>query len=264
MNARSPSRGPMRRLRRESLIGLAVLAVMAVVMVASFRPGAPRDPTAVTNRDRARAERLASDRKKGEQALTIVSSLASAVDSLARVKAASAKEPEPVFDPPAATEFPSPTACMLSYLPEVELPNGALDFVCDETDFWQLDWKVRAELANRRGDGARLWNRLGPYSMAALASMRKGCCVDAPYLQAKVPALWCGILRDTLRGLGAVPSDANVRDFEAMMKCLSDRGMRLPAAFGEVEPRDAREAFGRFLKMARNRASPRGEAREGP
>ena len=29
---------------------------------------------------------------------------------------------------------------MLSYLPQVDVPANGLDFVCEETDFWAIDW----------------------------------------------------------------------------------------------------------------------------
>jgi hypothetical protein len=164
-----------------------------------------------------------------------------------------------VFDPPAPADFPSPTACMLSYLPEVDVPPNGLDFVCEETDLWSLEWKVRAQIVNRPGDGARLWNRLGSYSMAALASMRKGCCLDPPYLQAKVPGLWCGILRDTVRSFQAAPTDANIREYEAMMKCLEGRGMRMPAHFAETPPERARESFAEFVWLTRHRKRSLGD-----
>jgi len=243
---------------REALVGLVLLLVLTIGLVAAFRSavrglrGATRSLTTS-----ARAARIAEERTKSAEALTIVSSLATAVDSLARVSAVSAGSVGPAPDPPAPTEFASPTACMQSYLPEVDLPKGSLDFVCEETDFWTLDWKVRAHVATKPGAGARLWNRLGPYSLAALASMRKGCCVDPPYLQAKVPALWCGILRDTLRGFQAVPSTASVHEFETTMKCLEGRGMRLPPSFAATPPDRAHEAFGQFLKIARARSSSR-------
>jgi hypothetical protein len=195
--------------------------------------------------------REALERKRRDQAIGIVSSLATTVDSLARLQAAGTSEPETV--PPSATEFSSPTACMLSYLPEVSVQSGSLDFVCEQTDAWTLEWKVRAQLSGKVGEGARLWSRLGPYALAALASMRKGCCVDPPYLQAKVPGLWCGVLRDTLRDVQAVPTRQNVRGFETMMKCLERRGMHLPDHFSDGEPERAERAFAELLRVARHR-----------
>lgn len=250
---------PRRSRPRETTVGIGALALVIAVLVASTAFALRRARAAVpVASDMGLRERQAVERKKTEQALTVVSSLATAVDSLARLQAVSGGVPESMPEPPAATEWSSPTTCMLSYLPEVAVPVGGLDFVCEETDFWALDWKVRAHMSNRVGGGARLWNRLGPYSLAALASMRRGCCVDPPHLQAKVPGLWCGILRDTLRSVQPTPTPANVREFETMMKCLEGRGMRLPAHFDAVERERARDAFTEFVKIARRRTSPRG------
>lgn len=248
-----------RRARsREALLGVGTVALLAAVAILSVTFGLRRARAAARSASASNvaiAQRQAEERRKSEQAFTIVSSLASAVDSLARLKTAGVGAAESVVDPPQPTEFSSPTACMLSYLPEVDVPEGSLDFVCDETDLWSLDWKVRAQIVNRTGDGARLWSRLGKYSLAALATMRKGCCVDPPYLQAKVPGLWCGVLRDTLRGFQAAPTRSNVTEYETMMKCLDGRGMRLPAHFAVAPPEQAFDAFAEFLKIARHRKS---------
>jgi hypothetical protein len=250
-----------RRARaREALFGIGAIALVAALAVLSVTFGLRRARAAARNASAsnlAMAQRQAEERRKSQQAFTIVASLASAVDSLSRLKTAGVGAAEPVVDPPSPTEFSSPTACMLSYLPEVDAPDGSLDFVCDETDFWSLDWKVRAQLVNRGGGGARLWNRLGKYSLAALASMRKGCCVDPPYLQAKVAGLWCGILRDTLRGFQSAPTQSNVTEYEAMMRCLDGRGMHLPAHFSAAPPEQAHDAFAEFVKIARRRTRPR-------
>jgi hypothetical protein len=243
---------------REAWVGLVAVAFLVSTVVATSlfgfrRARASTGPSAAA----LAAEKHALERKKTEQALTIVSSLATAVDSLARIQSASTSGVEPSYDPPSPADFPSPTACMLSYLPELEMPEGSLDFVCEETDFWSIDWKVRAKIATKVGEGARVYNRLGRYSLAALASMRKGCCVDPPYLQAKVAGLWCGILRDTLREFQAVPSPKSVHEYETMMKCLESRGMHLPPHFSDVDPESAREAWARVAGIARKRTAPR-------
>jgi hypothetical protein len=250
--------------RREAWLGLAAVVFLVSVTAVSILFGFRRAHASTQPAAAALAtQRLAVERKKSEQALTIVSSLATAVDSLARLQSVSGGAAEALPDPPSPAEWSSPTACMLSYLPEVQMPEGSLDFVCEETDFWSIDWKVRARVAGKVGAGAQLWNRLGPYSLAALASMRKGCCVDPPYLQAKVAGLWCGALRDTLRSFQAVPSPKNVREFETMMKCLEARGMHLPAEFSSVDPERSRDAFARVASIARKRTSPRTTAETG-
>jgi hypothetical protein len=254
---------PRSRARvREALVGIGALALLVAVATVAIAFGLRRARAAARSVPRdALLQREAAERKKSEQAFTIVSGLASAVESLARLKTVGAGAAEPVVVPPPPTEWSSPTACMLTYLPGVDVPAASLDFVCEETDLWSVEWKVRAQVANRPGDGARLWNRLGRYSLPALASMRKGCCVDPPYLQAKVPGLWCGILRDTLRAFQAAPVQTNIHEFEMMMTCLEDRGMHLPAHFAEAPPERARDAFADFVRISRHRTSPPKEER---
>jgi hypothetical protein len=240
---------------REALVGAVAVAVVATVVVLASVIGIRHVRAAArVMAVNSVANRQAVEQKKTEQAASLVTTLASAVDSLARLKGGAGAEP---VVPPAPSEFASPTACMLTYLPAIEMPDGALDFVCGETDLWAIEWKVRGQVVNRTGDGARLWNRLGRYSLGALASMRKGCCLDPPYLQAKVPGLWCGILRDTLRSFEAVPARANVHEFEKMLTCLEARGMHLPSHFAEAPPERARDAFTQFLDIARHRTSRR-------
>lgn len=253
----SPKRREEKAGSREAWVGLAAVLFLASVTAVSVLFGFRRAHASTQPANALAAQRLASERKKSEQALTIVSSLATAVDSLSRLQSASGAAAEATPDPPQATEWSSPTACMLSYLPEIRMPEGSLDFVCEETDFWSIEWKVRARVAGKAGEGAILWNRLGPYSLAALASMRKSCCVDPPYLQAKVAGLWCGVLRDTLRGFQAVPSPKSVHEYETMMKCLEARGMHLPPYFSEGDPERGRQAFARVVSIARRRTAPK-------
>lgn len=245
--------------RREALLGAGAVVCVAAIAVFSVALGLRRARAAARSASTTSAalvQRQTEERRKSQQAFTIVSSLASAVDSLARLKTAGVGAVEPIVNPPPPEAFSSPTACMLSYLPEVDLPEGSLDFVCDETDFWSLDWKVQSQIVNRTGKGARLWSRLGRYSLAALASMRKGCCVEPPYLQAKVAGLWCGILRDTLRGFQSAPTSSNIAEYETMMTCLEGRGMHLPAHFAVAPPERAHETFAEFVEIARHRAKP--------
>lgn len=254
----APDRPRNRARSREAIVGFGAVAllVVAVVVSAAFalrrmRAAARSDPSATL------LQRQAAERKKSEQAVAIVASLATAVDSLSRLKAIGGAAPELVVVPPEPTEFASPTSCMQSYLPGLDVPANGLDFVCEETDLWAIEWKARAQIVNRAGDGSRLWNRLGRYSLAALASMRKGCCIDPPYLQAKVAGLWCGILRDTVRGFQPAPTQSNITEFETMMRCLEGRGMHLPPHFTTTPPERARDTFDEFVAIARHRKSSR-------
>jgi hypothetical protein len=258
----APDRPQGRRARsREALVGFGAIAMVVAVATVSIFFGLRRARAAARSvAPNALLEREVAERRKSEEAFAIVSSLASAVDSLARLKTIGGAPREPAVTPPEPTEFASATSCMQSYLPEVDLPPNGLDFVCEETDLWSIEWKVRSQVANRVGDGSRLWNRLGRYSLAALASMRKGCCVDPPYLQAKVPGLWCGILRDTVRGFQPAPTQSNIAEFETMMRCLERRGMHLPSHFTTTPPERARDTFDEFVEIARHRKSDRSEA----
>lgn len=159
----------------------------------------------------------------------------------------------PTKPPPAPGAFASPTACMQTYLPPVELPDRALDFVCEHTEFWSAEERTYRELAHRRGEGAKLWRQLGPYAMAALAMMRRGCCPDAEPLLAVVPGLWCGILRDRLRAFDSAAWSGPVQDYEETLRCLFERGVHLPERWGNGLGADAREAFFEFGQRSRER-----------
>ena len=125
-----------------------------------------------------------AEQKVSTEALSAAASLAAAAGSLAKLQAARGKsragasgtpldtvraqaqsEPDPFAIPapeaPAASKFESPTACMASYLPEIQLKSGSLDFVCRKTEMWSVERKAYARIAARKGEGARVWRHLG-------------------------------------------------------------------------------------------------------
>lgn len=213
-----------------------------------------------------------------EHARSALSSLTSAVGALTRLAAAKARrgaparpaaehldssegrgrlevDSTPASEPPPPSAYTSLTACFESYLPGAELSPGALDFVCTETEFWAIERRAHLAIAPRPGAGARLYGKLGHYSLAALATMRRGCCPDAEPLLAVVPGLWCGILRDKLRALGAYPEAGPIAAFDETMGCLADRGVRLPDRWDRFTAEQSRAAFREFSRIARRRGS---------
>jgi hypothetical protein len=193
----------------------------------------------------------ADPREGAEEATEAVASLASALGALSRVDSNLRAGGAPV-DPPDPAQFSSPTACVRSYLPDVDLADGSVDSLCAEVDLWTTERTIDVRLANRAG-GARHWTRLGRYSMAALATMRAGCCVAPEPLFAVVPGLWCGILRDQLRAFAPAPLASVIADYESMMRCLAARGVRLPERWSRASPEESQATFEEFLRVARHR-----------
>jgi hypothetical protein len=200
----------------------------------------------------------ALEAERASNATDVVASLARAVGRLAAVEeqVRGLGAPAPPAPPPEPGSFPSPTACARTYLPEVDLPDGALDFMCSENDAWALERETYVRVAHRTGDGVHRFTRLGRYSVAAVAMIRAGCCVTPDPLLARVPELWCGILRDKVRALGPMPEDAAVRDYDEAMRCLREHGMRLPDRWERSPEERTIEAFEQFLGIARGRGKP--------
>jgi hypothetical protein len=238
-----PGVATRRTTREQRWLGfVALLAVGAALVLpyglAKHRHPAPKRPEAV-------------DQSGAVAATVAMASLASALGALGRVKAKVQAEDPPV-EPPDAAEFDSPTACVRSYLPEVDVAGEPLDLLCSETDLWTIERTIAVRLAHRAG-GAQYWTRLGRHSLAALAAMRRGCCVASEPLLAVVPGLWCGILRDELRSVGPAPSAEVIASYESMMKCLAARGVRLPERWNGVPEDLSQAAFEDFLHTARRR-----------
>ncbi|HEX7669786.1 MAG TPA: hypothetical protein VF395_09395 [Polyangiaceae bacterium] len=217
-------------------------------------------PYALSKRHHSRGPLRKDDPTRGaEEAAEAIASLSSALGALRQVDEklhAGELIPSPPRPPesPDPARFSSPTACVRSYLPDVVLGDGSMDSLCSETDLWNTERTIDVRLAHRPG-GAKHWTRLGRYSMAALATMRAGCCALPEPLTAVVPGLWCGILRDELRAFGPAPTAAIVTDYERMMRCLKGRGVRLPERWNETSPEESERAFQDFLRVARNRRS---------
>ncbi len=188
-----------------------------------------------------------------ERAASAVASLASAVETLSEIQAKRSVTPSP--PPPEA--FATPTECARTYLPAVDVPDGSLDFLCGETESWALERRMYECIAHRPGDGVTRWTRLGHYSLAALATIRSGCCPSPPRLRAVVPGLWCGVLRDELRAFGPVPTVETVRPFDETLACLRKRGVRLPERWDRISVARSREAFEQFWRIAEARGEVR-------
>jgi hypothetical protein len=245
---------------------LVAALLLAAALVASFlraRAGRGESPPPLVSNAAANSAaaltlgRPVEQRAPNEpdpQVVSEVSALASAVKDLANKKAALDRADTSNAVPPPASAFPSPTACMQSYLPEVELAPGGLEFVCKKSDLWAIDREALVRIAARRGKGAELWKRLGHYSLATLAVMRSGCCADAEPLRAVVPGLWCGILRDKVRALAALPDSSSVRAFDETMTCLEKRRARVPEHWSKLPAATREHAFDEVLRRALERA----------
>jgi hypothetical protein len=232
--------------RKQRWLGFAALFAFGAALVLPYalskhRHIAPKRAEAV-------------DPNGAAEATAAVASLASALGALGRVEAKVQADDSPA-DPPDPAEFASPTACVRSYLPEIEVAGESLDFLCSEKDLWTLERTIALRLAHRTG-GAEHWTRLGRHSMAALAAMRRGCCIAPEPLLAVVPGLWCGILRDELRAIGPAPTAKGLAGYESMMRCLAARGVRLPERWNAVPPDQSQAAFENFLHTARRRHNP--------
>jgi hypothetical protein len=230
---------------------LVALLVLAVAMALPYaRSRARHGPAGMR---RPGSDSLASDdaARGADEAAEAIASLSSALGALSQVDS-KLHAREPVPDPPDPAQFSSTTACVRTYLPDVDLADGSVDALCSETDLWTTERTIDVRLAHRAG-GAKHWTRLGKYSMAALATMRAGCCVAPEPLTAVVPGLWCGILRDELRTFGPAPTADRVTDYEKMMRCLLDRGVHLPERWSRPSPEESEQAFQDFLSVARRR-----------
>jgi hypothetical protein len=245
---------------------LVAALLLGGALLASFMRAPSRDEARVpasaapTGADAATTIETARPRPEHEadpEVVSEVSALASAVKDLAKKQAELERADVRNAVPPPPGAFASPSACLESYLPELELAPGGLDFICKKSDLWAIDREAQVRIGARRGKGAELWKRLGHYSLASLAVMRSGCCPDAEPLSAVVPGLWCGILRDKVRALRPIPDPDGLRDFDATMACLQKRRARLPQHWDKLPASTRQQAFEEFSRRALARARPK-------
>jgi len=234
------------------LLGFAVALALCVVVVAPFArprrspmPGAPAPSLALLQ---------AREAQRRADAVAVATSLASTLTELNRLKSLREGGIDQARPPPPASSFASETECLASFLPSLSpIEPEKLEFVCKQSDLWAIERQAHVLMAGKPGKAAELWNRLGSHSLAALATMRSGCCIDAEPLTAVVPGLWCGILRDKVRLFSALPEPTTVEDFERTMRCLGRRGARFPAHFTTLPAGRGERAFEEFLSIARAR-----------
>jgi len=233
-------------------IGLAAVLALAASLVAPLATPRTRAlPPAAVQAPAALAEH---DERVRTEALSAATSLASSLAELARARALHEQGGKRTFAPPPASAFPSETACLASFLPKLgPVDPESLDFICEKSDVWSIERQSHVLMTGKPGQAAQLWKRLGPYSLAALAMMRGGCCVDREPLAAVVPGLWCGVLRDKLSSFTPLPERSTVQDYERSVSCLVRRGARLPAHWATVPAGRGRRAFDEFLEIARSR-----------
>lgn len=235
---------------RTTAVGaLAVVGLIAGIgwSVRRGTPGAERARSGPRGEDL----RSAQTERRAAEATAALASLTSALGSLSQAREkVTAGEPPP--NPPPPEDFPSPTACARTFLPDVDVADSSLGFVCTETDAWTIERTLYVQLAHRKG-GAH-WTRLGRHTLAALAMLRSGCCPSPAPITAVVPGLWCGRLTDALVAIGPVPSDADLRGYDARMRCLEGRGVHLPDRFLGVPQEEADRVFSGFLRAAQHRS----------
>jgi hypothetical protein len=232
-------------------VGAVALSVLVVVGVAPYQKARRDGVTPAAPAGSGPSGMRAREAERAFGVTEVVSLLSGAVGSLAAVgEHVLERVPPP---PPDPATFESPTACARTYLPEVDLPDGVLDFMCHENDTWALESAVYVRVANRTGEGVRRFTRLGRFTLAGVAMIRAGCCVSPDPLRAVVPELWCGILRDKVRALGAAPDPRAVRDYDTALGCLDEHGMRLPERWKRIPEERTVQAFEEFLAIARSR-----------
>ncbi len=237
---------------RVALGSAGALALAVLIALSLVKPNEEEIATRPATAGLASA--AARDARLQAEALSAATSLASTLTDLARLRERGAgEEPSgpPIDPPPSASSFPSPGACLASFLPKLDpLIADDLEFVCKKSDLWAMERQSQRLMAGRPGAAAQLWKRLGPYELAALAVMRSGCCPDAEPLTAVVPGLWCGILRDKVQLFTAMPERSTVAAFEQTMTCLARRGAVLPAHWATVPAGRGQRAFEEFLTIA--------------
>jgi hypothetical protein len=244
---------PQAERPRHAALGFAGALVLTAIVVVPLvrRSGAQPAPSPSAS---VVASSAAKDAELHAQALSAANSLATSLSELSEAKRARARAVEPQHPPPPASSFPSEGACLASYLPELAPVDAEdLKFVCQKSDLWAIERQAHVLFTGKPGRAAQLWKRLGSRSLAALATMRSGCCTDAEALSAVVPGLWCGVLRDKVRLFTALPERTTVLDLERTLACLSRRGARLPAHWATVPNGRSERAFDEFLSMARAR-----------
>ena len=235
-------------------LGLAAaLAFAAIVLGPLAQKRAPPALGASPSASGA-ARATASDAELHAEALAAATSLASTLNELSQIKRPHAGRIPEQPPPPPPSAFPSQAACLASYLPKLTpVDPEDLTFVCTKSDLWAIERQAHTLMLGKPGPAAALWKRLGLRSLAALATMRSGCCPDAEPLTAVVPGLWCGVLRDKVRLFTALPESTTVTDLDRTLICLSRRGARLPPHWATVPAGRSERAFDEFLTIARAR-----------
>lgn len=157
------------------------------------------------------------------------------------------------------------TQCLQGLVPPGTFGAGRLDWVCEQSDVWQLQLDLYGRVASRgHGPGVALWARLGHYELGAIALLRATCCPGAPALVVEVPTERCGSPGDALASLAPSPKDdagptpEAVERYADTLQCLANRRVWLPKAWAGVGPTESRRAFDDFLTgLAATSSSPR-------
>ena len=127
----------------------------------------------------------------------------------------------------------SVTTCVAGFLPEGSLTKQAsLVNFCPATDLRLAMKTLRSSFASAPGGGAgtpKGWNDLGWFELAALATLRSGCCPNAPKFVWPLASTDCPPLGDLLDSLGRAVStttdiDAAITRFKESAHCEVTKG----------------------------------------
>jgi hypothetical protein len=116
------------------------------------------------------------------------------------------------------------TTCIAGFLPEGSLTKQAsLTTFCPATDLRQAMKLLRSTFSSAQGGGAgtpKGWNDLGWFELAALATLRSGCCPNAPKIVWPGASSECEPLGEVLDSLGRAVS--TTQDVDAAITRLKE------------------------------------------
>ncbi len=127
----------------------------------------------------------------------------------------------------------SVTTCVAGFLPEGSLTKQAsLTNFCPATDLRLAMKTLRSSFAPSPGGGAgapKGWNELGWFELAALATLRSGCCPNPPKFVWPIASADCPPIGELLDSLGRAVStttdiDAAITRFKESAHCELTKG----------------------------------------
>ena len=147
------------------------------------------------------------------------------------------------------------TTCVASFLPEAALSKQAnLGAYCGASDLRLAMKLLRSSFASTPSNGAGTpqgWNELGWFELAALATLRAGCCADSTRITWPIASADCPSITDAMDALGRAvsstqKSDAEIARFKEAAHCELAKG-KPDASRPTAEPSAAAERTFRDL-----------------